>query len=265
MSLPRFEKFLRSVVNSITVKHLMTPRSRFSYCKSEERISVALSRMEERSIDVEPLLQDGRIDSFILKSKLWGVEGSLTCQEVADKISVEHVISEETTIEKLLSLFMKQDFFFVIGQADITGIVTYSDMNSRPVRVVLYVLVSELESLLLNKIREEFEDKEYLDLLSEDQKKKVRDGYNRSKKGNAEISMEQYLTTSGIVTITSRSKLRDELGFSSRSEAEKLFGPLVKLRNEIMHPYRPLVSSRGDVKRLSEKYAEMIELIEKLE
>jgi len=64
MVLSRFEKFLRSLAESITVKHMMTPRSMFSYSKSHERISTTLARMEEKNIDVELLLQDGKIDSF---------------------------------------------------------------------------------------------------------------------------------------------------------------------------------------------------------
>lgn len=265
MVLSRFEKFLRSVAESITVKHVMTPRSMFSYCKPGERISAALGRMENKNIDVEPLIQDGRIDSFVLRTKLRQVESSLTCKEAAEKISINQVISEETRIETLLSLFMKQDFFFVIGQTEVTGIVTYADLNSKPVRVLLYILISELESLLLSKIKEEFEDGRYLDLLGEDPKRKVKAGYEKSRKGNAEISMEQYLTTSDIVNIVSKSRLRNKLGYLSRSQAEKHLGPLVKLRNEVMHPCRPLVGSRGDANRLREKYVRMIELIEKLE
>lgn len=265
MVLSGFEKFLRSVAESLTVKHVMTLKSMFSYCKPEERISTTLARMEEKNIDVEPLLQNGTIDSFVLRTKLREMESSLTCQEVANKISINHAISEETRIETLLSLFTKQDFFFVIGQTEITGIVTYADLNSKPVRVLLYILISELESLLLSKIREEFEDEKYLDLLGEDQKRKVKAGYKKSKKGNAEISIDQYLTTSDIMNIISKSKLRNKLGYSSRSQAEKYLGPLVELRNEVMHPCRPLVSNRGDAERLWEKCVRIIKCIKKLE
>ena len=151
------------------------------------------------------------------------------------------------------------------GEKELTGIVTVADLNKRPLRILFYVLISELESLLLEKIRKEFEDYKFLNCLSEERQKKVKCLYEESRKEKIDISLEQYLLTSDILTIICKTKNhRNQLGCSSKKQAEKQLGSLVDLRNDVMHPCRPLINDKSEVEKLKEKYDTILNHIQRL-
>ena len=151
------------------------------------------------------------------------------------------------------------------GEKELTGIVTVADLNNRPLRILFYVLMSELESLLLEKIRKEFEDYKFLNCLSEERQKKVKCLYEESRKEKIDISVEQYLLTSYILTIICKTKNhRNQLGCSSKKQAEKQLGSLVDLRNDVMHPHRPLINDKSEVEKLKEKYDTILNHIQRL-
>ena len=66
---------------------------------------------------------------------------------------------------------------------------------------------------------------------------------------------------SQLLTVVSKvESLRELFGFSSRKQFDKLVGSIPQLRNQVMHPVRPLVLSTDDVVRLKETIENVAEL-----
>lgn len=244
-----------TITESLTANMIMTSRGELCVFKPEEKISQVLATMEEKNYDIAPLYENGVIESFVERETVRKQNPSLPCKKVATHISIRHVISEQTKIEKLLGLFIQQDFFFVIGQKEITGIVTYADLNKRAVKVLFYLLISELETRLLQMIKRRFPKiEDCLAYLTAKQRGDIKKNLKETKKGNTDVSIEQYLSTSHIIRIIVKdSVLRGQLKFSSRKQAERNLNSLVEIRNKTMHP-RPLMNQKDDFKLLKRKY-----------
>jgi len=52
--------------------------------------------------------------------------------------------------------------------------------------------------------------------------------------------------------------------FFKKKQAEKQLGSLVDLRNDVMHPHRPLINDKSEVEKLKEKYDTILNHIQRL-
>ncbi|MEM2865493.1 MAG: hypothetical protein QXR65_09570 [Candidatus Bathyarchaeia archaeon] len=252
----------------LTVGMIMTPRSEMCTFKPRDKVSYVLAEMEEGNYDAAPIEDDGVLDRFVERKRLKREDPSLPCGEVAQNISVRHIVSEQMAMEDLLPLFCEQGFFFVMGQREITGIVTYADLNKTPAKVLFYFLISELERGLLRLIRQRFKKIEgCLEYLDQKALKDIEEALAQAKGSDTDLSIEHYFSTSHIVKIVSKdAELRKKLDFRSKKQAEKVLNPLVDLRNRTMHPRGliRLIERRNEVEKLKQKYDALRDLIDKL-
>lgn len=254
---------IQKITSFLTVSMIMTPRNELCTFKPNDTIFHALNIMRKKNYDIAPIEDNGILNRFIKREELEKAPPSDTCDKVARIISVEHIISENMSIEDLLSLFCKQDFFFVLGRGGIVGMVTYADLNKIAVKTLFYLLISELQENLLKLIRQRFPKTEIcLEYLSQEQKEKIMKIYNQAKNANTELPIEYYFMFSHIIEIISKdAELREKCGFTSRSQAEKMLNPLVDLRNTIMHQ-RPLIMQKNDIEKLKQRYDTLQNLIQ---
>lgn len=78
-------------------------------------------------------------DDFIYNT--WG--------EVMEPIPIEKIISHDTSLLELISLFEKiDDYFLVMNKNEITSIVNFYDLDCNEVKLCLFSLISELDDLL---------------------------------------------------------------------------------------------------------------------
>lgn len=245
----------RNVSESLTASMMMTPRKELCSFRLREKASNVLEEMEAHNFDVAAVTENGNVQWFVQRKALKAQNSSILLKEVAESIMVKYVISEQTKIEELLDLLTKQDFFFVIGKKEVTGLITYADLNRRPVKLLFYLLISELEARLIEMIKHRFPQiTDSFKHLRPAQKMEIEGYLKGSRRGDSEISVEQYFSTSHVVTIVVEdSTLREQLGYSSKKQARKNLDPIVSLRNKIMHP-RSLIKNREETKKLKQKY-----------
>lgn len=245
----------RNVSESLTASMMMTPRKELYSFRLREKVSNVLEKMEAHNFDVAPVAENGSVQWFVQRKALKAQNSSTFLKEVAESIMVKYVISEQTKIEELLDLLTKQDFFFVIGKKEVTGLITAADLNRRPVKLLFYLLISELEARLIEMIKHRFPQiTDSFKHLRPAQKMEIEGYLEGSRRGDSEISVEQYFSTSHVMTIVVEdSILREQLGYRSKKQARKNLDPIVSLRNKIMHP-RSLIKDREETKKLKQKY-----------
>lgn len=249
------ETSVDDLLSLLTIKLIMTPRTKMETCKDQEKTTEVIQRM--RDYDVLPVSSNGHMRFFVRKTKMekeMEKDSSVNIKDIKEKISYEHTISEDERIDSLLA--SGQDFFFVIRQKEVSGIVTYADLNKWPSKVLFYVVISRFEQLLI-------EATENMPLGQRELEKYIGfwglwgalGRYELEKRGNVELSLIQCLNTSDLVDIACKNpRIRDVLGYQTKNQAEKYLNPIVDLRNKIMHAGHSLVESKDDIKRRREQY-----------
>ena len=257
---------LRKMINLLQVHLIMTPvDDRFIAFDPEENSELAFSKMDSRNIDYAPLLRDGAFSGYVDIKDLAGVRGK-TCRELAKEVTVKNKISPKARLGDVLKRLVDEPFLFVIKDKRLRGIITRADVNKHAFRTLFYIILSELESLLVDLIRIRLPCEKHLHLLSEERAKDVLYNYWRAKAGNVEISIEQYLSFSDIVNIILKSKDMEVwrvLGCTSKKQVKEL-SSLVDLRNRVMHSTRSLLDEENSIVRISRQYTKIWELIERL-
>ena len=248
------ETSVDDLLDLLTIKLIMTPRTRMETCRDEEKAIEVIERM--RAYDVLPVISSGRIQFFVRKTRIEKkikTDGSAKVQEIKEEILHEHMISEDEKIDSFLS--SEQDFFFVIKQEKVSGIVTYADLNKWPSKTFFYIVISRFEQLLIEAI-------ENMNLSQRELEKYIGfwgvwgalGRHEQEKRGNVHLSLVQCLNTSDLVNIACKNtRIREILGYKTKNQAEKHLNPIVNLRNRIMHAGHSLIESKDDVKKRKEQ------------
>lgn len=190
--------------------------------------------------------------------------------ETGNDIKLNEIYSPCSLI-KLLDFLSKHSFGFLCVEYDgeeygtcraVLGLITVSDLNKHYIRSLLYIILSELETLLATFIKTFCADHwEWLDKMNEDTLVHVLGYWELSKRRNVDIGPIEACTISDLLNIISKdAKLRGTLGYVSRSNFDNIKGPIPKLRNSIMHPVRPLVTKSDDIINLKKTIENIIEI-----
>lgn len=138
------------VVQDITSSPLIT-------CKSEEELSQFLEKYPE--FDIVPLEQDGQIVAIIEKDS-----------QIRKPIDISMLVSAEESLLNFLPYLEQQSFYLVLKGTEIHGIVTRSDVIKLPVRLLIFTLVTHLEMVMSDIIKNEGgKEDEWKKHLSKDQ------------------------------------------------------------------------------------------------
>lgn len=146
------------------------------------------------------------------------------------------------------------------------GLVTLSDLNRHAFRALLYPVLAQLEELMANFIVNNTEDHwDWLKYLSEDAQARLIGRWEIDKRKSVDIDVMAGCTLTEMITIVQKSKvLSSRLGFTTTNRFREQHGAIPEIRNRVMHPVRPLVSSQSEVCKLYERITGVVELSSKL-
>ena len=133
------------------------------------------------------------------------------------------------------------------------GLIAVADLNRQPLRSVLYGYLARAERGLMQLVRLRCLDPwKWLTRLNEDAQVRIIGYWELAKRQGIDVGPYVALTLTDLFRIVEREpELLSELGYKSKTSFSNATGPLVDLRNRIMHPIRPLVHTRSDVQRLA--------------
>ena len=246
-----FRQYLRDVSRALTVVHIMTPQQGLFTCSPTDDAISVLREMADKNYDIAPVETDGRIHAFVRRQKL---ESAHSIEEVLCPIDINQLATHTMSLEHLIKLLAAEPgrFYFVMEGNRIIGLVTPADLNKGPVRTFLYTLLAQLESVWTELVRRTFPAEDWIQLLSKDRQKEMRETLEKAKVGNVEVGLIEHLYLSDLLTIVEKTdSLRKQFGFSSRNRVKSALGPLNEWRNRVMHPVRSLIGDQQDVQELS--------------
>jgi hypothetical protein len=252
------------LLEAFSVSAIMTPRAEWNYVEIPSNLpqAEALAGLDFAGLPhpFMPALCNGQIIGLIRRD-----------QQRLDPFSYDWVITHDTPIPIAVYGFIQTGLpaYFVIQNREIIGLVTQSDVNRLSVRIFVYHRISELELSLARFIRRHggpWQREEFLSYLSGRRRAQIETILAELDREQAEIDYRELLYLSDLITVVEKDELlRGKLGLISRKNAEALFSGLTELRNQSMHPMRPLVKVMpDDLNQLWDRLSRTTDIINRL-
>lgn len=237
----------------------MTPKHRFYYVHPQQTVSKAEETLRKYEFNGAPLKEE-QVHRYVRLDTLTKNLGfHERCEQLAEEIGLAERITENTTIEDVIGILaLREDSspLFVTSNEAIVGLLTAADLDKIPVKVYFFTLISALESLLLDIIGKNYH--KYKSLLGS-----PRHVENRCLRCAGEkVGLEEfnYLMTSEILEIVSKSEIREKMRIIDDSELKEL----EKFRNNVAHG-NYLIVKDSDVKKLKQRQDQICKYIQELE
>lgn len=198
------------------------------------------SRMRDKRFDIMPIVAVDRTQEYFVTA-VWNDYSTI----VRKAISGEDTIPYNTDLREVIRRFAvdQRHFYFLSGPKPVVGLISIVNLNCRQVKVFLFNLIAELELDLTGLVDRHISEAALL-AMSEGHKgdfAESRNYYEKDKSEGVEAPFLEYLTLSTLINIVSSQGLYKTLGYT-RTRFKKL-GTLVKLRNDVAHPARSLVTN----------------------
>lgn len=157
-------------------------------------------------------------------------------KNIVRSIKNNELISDSTPILDVLESLCNSDCVFVLSGKTLTHIVTQSDLDTIPIRIWLYGMISLFEIELKDKI--EIDSIQWQASLTQGRLEKANELFNDKKKRNEEISLLGCIQISdlGTILIKNHEKFSKYLpkNFSKKS-LKDLFKESTELRDTLAH------------------------------
>jgi len=211
--------------------------------------------MSARRFDVVPIVTGEAVHECFVTEQ-WNHYSSVSRRDITHR----DVIPLHTGIREVIKGFAAEDrlFYFLSGGSQISGLISVANLNSRPMKVYLFGLLSELELGLGELISSSNTEEEVITLASDGGKSApcdnprddARERYEADRAKGVDASFMEYLSLMQLVKIVRKGKLYQDLGYASGKSFGSVFEPLADLRNAVAHPVRSIVTSTDSIPSL---------------
>jgi hypothetical protein len=242
---------------TIDVNELCTPIAECVCIETGLIDSTIIDTLEKNDFDYAPVTDRGRVIGLIETSQarsmldagleLSSSDQAITHTEIRREIPIELLLDEMSRM--LAALVTEVDGGDRARGTKILGLMTIADLNRQPLRTVLYRILARLEDGLARLISRHFSDPwTWLMALREDHQASLIGYWELSKRRGVDIGPIAATTLTQLLAVAQKSKdLRSALGFETGTSFEKCSGAIPGLRNQVMHPVRPLILAGKDV------------------
>ena len=259
----------RELAAQFTVVMIMTPWSMVSKVQASDSVGCAKELMSQDSFDQLGVQNQGHF-GLVRDTSFTGLDEQALITDMIEWYEPSGAITNNCQLIDGLNFLIETPSRLVTDNGEVVGLVHRSDFNKQAVRTYLYLWLSALEMGLAEFIRREIPDHDdWIPLLSDPRQVNVAGNLYLAQRKKAELVATEYLDLSDLVGVVTKASGLDKemwriLGYNSKSQWSEATGPLVTLRNCIMHPVRTLVSDSDSVKRLVDCDAKLKVLVCKL-
>ena len=204
-----------------------------SFCSPTEPASSVRNRMEQDDFDVMGVRSADEIEGYLL---LGDLQSSDECGKFLRIISHYDLISSTTPLIEVLPLLKDREWVFLLDGHEITAIVTRSDLQKTPVRLLIFGMISLLEMNLQRLIRSSFQGNDWESVLSPGRLEKARQLHRERKQRNEAIGLLDCLQLCDKrVLIAQNEDLVRQLGFPNGRKLRDQLADIEKLRDKVAH------------------------------
>jgi predicted transcriptional regulator len=256
---------LARIAQRMTVGMIMTPLEELVTVEASSAIAAARQRMGT-SYDQMPVIEGAAVVGVLFGEDMKDLDHHSAVGSVMRPIQAMPAVRSDHTFADAFPVLIQHPCVAVRHPPDdvFAGILHFSDVNKHEVRANLYLWLSALEMNLARLLRRHCPDFDtWLRCLDEPRQVLVLGRYELERRRHVELHPVEGTELSDLIKIfRSIPGLLEPLGLT-KSQFEKKTGRLITLRNAAMHPVRSLVRAHSDVKRLTTRLFDVIDLIER--
>ena len=217
---------------SITIEYVAEPLKAVS--ADADAIEV-LYWMESKDFDVVGVETENRISGYVERSHLIQCQSG-KCRDYQQIFHPQELVAISTPLMKLLPILAQKPRLFVLDSNQVSGIITYGDLQKAPVRMLLFSLVTLLEMNLLRLVRLYYPQDSWQQVLKADRLEAAQKLWRESRERNEATDLLDYLQfCDKRELILNQSELFQKLGLNSKRSGEKFLKSAERLRNRLAH------------------------------
>ena len=226
---------LNALQEGLTVDLIATSRDIFETCSTDEAILSVIIRNSSKSFDFLPVLDSSTnriVGLFELAPFISCAEPDTRVAAAMQNLSEENLIGANASILAFVRNADERRCRLIISQNEISGLVSLSDLQRLPVRAALFGLVTYLEIVMANVIRQKFESEgEWLSILPP------------GRRDNLKKEIAKAVSTGNLVDPLLFTQFADKATLirccwqwsMGRDSFERDFGTMESLRNHLAH------------------------------
>ncbi len=201
-------------------------------CDADEGTEGARARMDHYGYDMLPVLTNGIILGYVDRMTL----GQGACREWEQRLGPPDLVSDSTPILDLFPVLEHRVRVFVLQGNRVTGVVSRSDLQKAPVRMLLFTLATLLEAHLQRLVRVLYAERDWRAHLSSARVQLAERLHAERIVRSEEVELIdclQFCDKRDLVLHAGQNV--DHLGFSSRHELERFLNEAEQLRDLLAH------------------------------
>ena len=225
--------FQNSLQDRLNISMIMTPKGELKVCKLNDKVNKLFDNNTE-SFTYLPVIDNSNnfIGVINILNRVDEVSLKQNVKDHFQPISEKVIIGGNSTIIDFLKNIEKEPFKLVVSKNNVSGFVTFSDIQKIPVRVSIFSLITELEIAITSFVSKKFKnDKNWMKLLSEGRIEKINLKIDQIKNNDNFVSKIIFTELPDKLDIILKLKL---LKISAKQQ-KKYFEEITKLRNKVAH------------------------------
>ena len=219
----------------LTVNLIATHRASFETCRQDEILSNVVERNRQKAFDFLPVVEpagDRIVGMVEIAPYMHAETPEANIGLLMHPLSEENLLGADASILTFVRDADRQKCRLIVSGHEISGLVSLSDLQWLPVRAALFGLVTNLEIIMINVIRYEFNGtEEWLDRLLKRRRLRLQDQLGKARVGDAFVDallFTQFADKVNILSKSERWKIR-------KDQFDSEFERIHSLRNHLAH------------------------------
>jgi len=240
-------------MNTFSVRDLARPLRSLD---ADQPVSAASALMATSGTPVLGLRRDGRVEGYVRREDLTETG---TCDQVWRPIDPDQVLDNSAPLSAMVQVLTRHEYAFVRMLGQIGGVLAREDIQKPIGRMWLFGMVTLVELMFIERIRERWPNGAWQALLSPGRLDKARQLQGeRERRGQAAELLECLQLSDKAVILMEEPDLLVELGFRSKRAAEANLKELESLRNHIAHTQDVVSHHWHQIARISRRFDEAL-------
>jgi hypothetical protein len=200
--------------------------------------------------DVASVRINGTVQGYIRRSDLTGCE----CTDQLRHFTVDQVVSGNTALTDVVHVLTRHDFCFVSLLGEVSGLIRRDDINKPMVRMWLFGLLTMIEMMLVQLIRQYYPGDSWQSRVSQARLERAKAFQAERQRRNQHCTLIDCLQFSDKGRIlVEHDQAMARLGFESKRAAKRAVKELESLRNNLSHAQDIVTHDWAQIARLSQR------------
>ncbi len=198
-----------------------------------ERLSSEIKEiMHEQSVPVAGVRKDGQVTGYVRIEDL----SSGTCGQRARSFSHDQMVYDDTSLMDVILILTRHDYCFLAILDEVVGVITRADMEKPIVRMWLFGMITIIEIEFAAMINKKWPHEIWRELCSAGRLKKAEALCEERLRISQQSDLLDCLQLGDKARILfSDADILKQIGFNSRSEADRAIKNVESLRNNLAH------------------------------